>query len=194
MGRAIALTPLIVAGFLLNGLVPFSLFLIIGIIYSIGATSQIIVLVAALVGGGFVFSATGLFAARFGVYAGIIILIGSVASAVFVYLFLNISMVLTLEELGIFSFINMSSNGLITYSISRLAEKTTGRLLSEVHFLSLGAGSLAVFFVLFFIYTYMEYSNLPLIALVSEIVVFLICLLLLRSAVLTGQRNEVGDA
>ena len=184
MGRNRIIIPLLAVGFMMNGVVPFSLFLVIGLIYSIGASLQIIVLLGALVAGGFVFSATGLVSARSNMPAGPVLFTISAAAALLAYAIIKESPAMPIEEFGILAFFNMSSNALVAHSISKVAGELRGSILSVMHFISMGSWSPAVFFVLFYIYTYMNYSNLPLIALSAEIFLFFASTVIFRHAIL----------
>lgn len=165
---------LVLAGFLLGGVVPFSVFLVTGIIYAVGATHQIIVVLAAVIVGGMLFSAVGLSMAKHGAKAGILMLIIPVAASVYVFLHLMAYPVLTLTMLGLYSFFNMSSNASIAFFISGISRKSRGKYLSTGHFISLGTGSPVSFAALFLAYAYLSYSNLPIITLASLVAVFII--------------------
>lgn len=192
MARTVMLLMLLFVGFILNGVVPFTLFLISGLIYAIGATLQIVVLLASLIVGGLLFSAIGLATGRYGEKIGILMLIGAAASSVYVFLMLRESAVLTVEQFGMFSLLNMSSNAVISHSVSRFSHYATGKLISLKHFSSIGVGSPAVFFILFFVYVYIDYSNLPLIALISECFAIAVSAVLLRHVMLNGHYSRVG--
>ena len=183
MGEKRGLILFLTVAFLLNGVVPFSLFLVLGLIYSIGASLQIIVLLAALVSGGFFFSAIGLLLSKYGNPTGIFLLAVPLSAAFLTDASMRVSMLRAIWVFAVFSFVNMSSNGLISYSISRIVFKLRGKPLSARSFVSVGVGSPAVFFVLFFLYAYLDYSYLPLIALCSEIAVLSVSALLIGHSI-----------
>ncbi len=183
MGEKRGLISFLTVAFLLNGAVPFSLFLVLGLIYSIGSSLQIIALLAALVTGGLAFSASGLLLSRYGSPIGLVLLAVATAAAFLTDASLRVSMVLSIEVFTAFSFFNMSSNALVSYSISRIVMNLRGKPISVRNFLSVGVGSPAVFFVLFFLYAYLDYSYLPLIALSSEIAILCVSALLIGHSV-----------
>lgn len=174
------LLPIIATGFLLNGVVPFSLYLLLGLIYTIGGTYQIIALVVAVVAGSYIFTALGLFLSRLGRVTVIIPLALTAISFIVVYLRLSASMVLTLEDLWVFAFMNMSSNSVVSFFVSMTTRSARGRVLSVKHFLSIGTGSPIIFFLLMVVYIYLNYSNLPLITLSAEVFAFLVSVILIR--------------
>lgn len=159
-------------GFLLNGVIPFSLYLFLGLIYTIGGEYQIISIITAVFLGSYIFTALGLLAARIYRTGMVLAFTLAVASFFYVYTILSRSMVLTLEQLWIFSFLNMSSNAAISSFVSHVTRVVRGQFLSVKHFLSIGSGSPFVLFIAFAIYIYFDYSHLPLITLAAEIFAF----------------------
>lgn len=164
---------------MLNGVIPFSIFLVIGILYSIGSSMEIVALLAALVLGGLAFSGSGIALSRYGKPTGILLLSVSAIAAILTDMSLRVSNVLSIGVFAFFAFMNMSSNALVSYSISRIFLKLRGKLPSLKHTFSIGLGSPAVFFILFFIYIILDYSYLPLIALCSEIVILAVSFFLI---------------
>lgn len=196
-GRMVALF-LVLAGFLLGGVVSFAIFLITGIIYSIGATNQIIVVLAAVITGGMIFSALGLSFARYWRVARFVVIIIPLVSAIYVLSHILVSPVLTLPEIGIYSFFNMSSNAPVSLFVSGVSMKARGKYLSAGHFLTLGTGSPVSFAGLFITYAYFSYSNLPMISLAALVSVFIISgaliFTVLRLSIKGGKHGRNADA
>lgn len=166
------LIPVIASGFLLSGVVPFSLYLSLGLIYTIGGEYQIISIVTAVFSGSYIFTALGLLSARIYRTGTALVFALAIASFFSVYILLGKSRVLTLEQLWIFAFLNMSSNAIISSFVSHVTRTVRGQFLSVKHTLSIGSGSPFVFFMAFAIYIYFNYSHLPLITLAAEFFAF----------------------
>lgn len=165
---------LLFAAFLLNGVVPFAVFLANGIIYGTGSAEEILVLVVSVTLGGFLFSLTGLGMSRISIKLWPLVIALAIVFVSYTSLSIYNNDVLTLKTYGIFAFLSMSPVIAVSFFISGFARKVRGRAFSVGHFISIGAGSPAVFVSLFFFYVFLNYSRLPLISLLSEGFAFVI--------------------
>lgn len=192
MAERKGLTSLLAVGFLLNGVVPFSLFIAVGLVYSVGSSLEIIALIAALVVGGFGFSALGLSLSDSGKLAGVLLLSVALATAIVTDLLLLFFRVLPIWLFAILVLMNMSSNSPVSYGVSRFVRSTRGKALSISSTLTIGVGAPVIFPLLFFIYVYIGYSHLPLIALCSEVFAFVVSFALIGLSVrFTNIKKEV---
>lgn len=172
---------LLFAGFLLNGVVPFAIFLANGLIYGTGSGEEILVLIAAVTSGGFFYSLIGLGLAKITVKLWPVPIVLSILAITYASLSIYQDNILTLRTYGIYALLSMSPVMPASFLISGFARKVRGRAYSVGHFISMGAGSPAVFVSLFFFYVFLNYSRLPLISLLSEIFAFFVCGLILFS-------------
>lgn len=185
---------LLFSGFVLNGIVPFSIFLISGILYGTGSSEEVLVLILTVSAGSYLFTLAGLLSAKLTTRLFFPLFAISVGLTLYVFIALSIDNVLSLRQFGLISFLGMSSNLTISYLISRVSDSVRGVAFSPGHFVSMGSGSPAIFAFLYFIYIFIDYSSLPLILLVSESVGFVLAGLLIRFAAKRYRFSTEGKA
>lgn len=172
MGNRRGMLPLLLTGSILDAVVPFSLFLLTGLLYAVGATHQIIALIGGVVAGSFIFNALGIFLSRHGKRAGLILLaFATTVAALYAYR-IRAFPVMDLTMVFSASLLNMSVCTLTSYSLSRMAMRVRGSGISILHTVSLGFGDMAVFLAILVSYILLGYSNLPLMVILSVVAAF----------------------
>lgn len=166
------LAAMLLAGFILSGGVSFAAFILTGMTYAIGSTDEVIVVFLAVLAGSYTFAFAGILLSRAGKYSGYLSLAAGIAVPLIIFVRLQLSPVMHLETMGLYSYAEMASSLPASWMAGYMASAVRGRRISLVHGFFIGSGSPVVFVALFLIYSLNGYADLPLVSLLAEIAAF----------------------